>query len=144
MLSDRADTVMTLWENLHENRWLYWPPLLAYAGLIFYMSSIPYPSKDFPGLFDQLNDKVIHFVEYGVLGVLCYRVCRWALGPWCAARAVSLAITAAVLYGVSDELHQTFVPPRSGDVFDLIADAMGAAVAVFTWRKHTESEKYSG
>ena len=35
----------------------------------------------------------------------------------------------STIYGVTDEGHQYFVPPRQTDVFDLMADAIGAAVS---------------
>jgi VanZ family protein len=42
---------------------------------------------------------------------------------------VLLAIVLAIAYGVSDEFHQRFVPGRSSDVYDVLADAEGAAAA---------------
>jgi VanZ family protein len=46
------------------------------------------------------------------------------------ARAALLAWLIATAYGVTDELHQRYVPHRTADVADLVADALGAAVAV--------------
>ena len=44
-------------------------------------------------------------------------------------RAAALAVLLATLYGVTDEAHQWFVPGRTAEVTDLVADALGAAVA---------------
>ncbi|MBP8105542.1 MAG: VanZ family protein, partial [Nitrospira sp.] len=37
-------------------------------------------------------------------------------------------------YGLSDEIHQLFVPLRQGDPLDLVADSVGAALGAWTWR----------
>lgn len=104
----------------------YWGPVLAWAAWIFYLSSLtnpPVPSWILP----EGSDKVLHGWEYGLLGLLCYRAFRRAAGPWAAARALGLAVVSATLYGLSDELHQAFVPERTADLFDLLADGIGAA-----------------
>lgn len=61
-------------------------------------------------------DKVAHALAYAVLGALL----AWATGR------PGLAVALATLYGVSDELHQAFVPGRTPDVLDLVADLLGA------------------
>lgn len=135
---ERVNGMVSAWESLHENRWWYWAPVLGYAVLIFYLSSLPYPGKDLPSAFGEVNDKLIHCVEYGVLAVLLYRALRWGAGPHWAARAWWAAVLCAVLYGVSDELHQSFVPPREMDPYDVAADSVGAVVAATVWRRVTE------
>ncbi len=127
------------WASWHDRPWLYWVPIAVYAGLIFYLSSLPYPAKELPSLFGQLNDKLVHVVEYGVFAILLYRACRWAAGAWGAERAWWLAIVGAVFYGLTDELHQSFVPPRMADHWDVVADALGAVLFSTLWRKVTES-----
>lgn len=138
MSVDRVATVLTAWDALHEKRWSYWLPVAVYAGLIFYLSSLPYPTKELPSLFGELNDKFIHVVEYGVLGILLYRALRWASGPWFAAHAWWLASLGAACYGLTDEIHQSYVPPRMADHLDVVADAAGATLLTFAWRKLTE------
>jgi VanZ family protein len=102
-------------------RWLW--PALCYAALIFFLSSLsnPFPFKP-TGLLAW--DKLQHFVEYGVLAVLL----TWGL--WRAGMAVSSSwIWAAVVgsaYGLTDEVHQAFVPNRSADPHDWLADTAGA------------------
>ena len=43
-------------------------------------------------------------------------------------RNAVFAIVASTLYGLSDELHQSFVPNRTSDIADLMADGIGACV----------------
>jgi VanZ family protein len=99
-------------------------PALAYAALIFYLSSLPNP---LPALTGLVWDKALHLVEYGGLGALLTLgldgVSRLGLR-----RAALRAAALASLYGASDELHQAFVPRRSCELNDWIADTIGAAL----------------
>ena len=62
-----------------------WLPVAAYMALIFYFSSLPHPEEKLPRfLFEALGDKLLHMIEYAVLGVLCYRAFRRAAGPFAA------------------------------------------------------------
>jgi VanZ family protein len=83
-----------------------------------------------------VSDKTAHGVAYSGLSV----VIVWALvdGAWRQVRlpSVILATVLAAAYGLTDEVHQLFVPRRSFDWFDLVADAAGAfaaASAVWGW-----------
>lgn len=106
----------------------YWGPVCAYAGLIFYLSSQPHPDEQLPSFISLFSDKVLHVLEYAVLGVFFYRGFRWGVDvswrPW----AVPLAVVCTSLYGVSDEIHQFFVPFRESSWLDWVADTVGAGV----------------
>jgi VanZ family protein len=117
----------------------YWLPVAAYAGLIFYLSSLSHPEVYVPPLLLALDDKALHAIEYGVLGLLCYRAFRHAAGGWPASHAALLAIIASAIYGATDELHQAFVPLRQPDIWDLVMDAFGASIAVLLWRRFVDS-----
>jgi VanZ family protein len=69
-------------------------------------------------------DKVAHAAAYAVLGALAWGGAHARR----ARRPVLLAVTLATAYGVSDELHQAFVPNRHADVLDAVADLCGAVV----------------
>ena len=113
----------------------YWVPVALYAGMIFYLSSQSHPDDDLPSfLFEEISDKVLHAVEYGILSLLCYRAFRWAAGPAVAQQAVVLAIVTASLYGITDEVHQSFVPLRDSSWLDWLADTIGASIATMSWR----------
>jgi VanZ family protein len=75
-------------------------------------------------------DKLLHAGGYGLLGLLFCRAyrSRWpaASGRFLARRAV----LSAALFGLSDEIHQYFVPFRTADPWDVLADAVGAAIGV--------------
>jgi len=110
-------------------RLLAWLPVAAYMAVIFYFSSLPHPDEELPKfLFETLGDKLLHAIEYAVLGALCYRAFRRAAGPFAAGYAVVFAIITASLYGATDELHQAFVPVRTATWLDWIADTAGGMV----------------
>lgn len=112
-----------------SGRWaLYWLPVIAYALLIFYLSSLPYPQEHLPDVLELLSDKFLHFVEYAVFGVLAYGAFRWAAGATMAQYALPLAILAGSLYGLTDEIHQSFVPFRESSWQDWLADTIGATI----------------
>ena len=113
-----------------QSRWIwYWLPVVAYASLIFYLSSLPHPEEDLPKfLFEKIGDKLLHLIEYAVLAILCYRAFRRAAGPRVAQQAVIFAILAASFYGMTDEVHQAFVPLRESSWLDWIADTAGAGI----------------
>ena len=113
----------------------YWVPVALYAGAIFYLSAQSHPEDQLPSfLLKDVSDKVLHAVEYGILGLLCYRAFRWAAGPAVAQQAVVLAIVTASVYGITDEVHQFFVPFRESSWLDWLADTIGAAIGGISWR----------
>ena len=98
-------------------------PAILWAVLIFVASSIP--NAALPEI--RLSDKIVHLVIYLILCVLIDRalthqrrfqlLARWSLG---------CAVLLTVLYGVSDELHQSFTPGRDASLGDIAADSIGA------------------
>jgi len=105
-------------------RFSLWAPVLAYMALIFAASSVPSP----PSLPGANMDKVVHVLVYAGLSAL---VVRALAGGWRGKVTAGVAALAALLsaaYGATDELHQYFVP-RDATLLDLVADAVGAALA---------------
>ena len=121
---------------------------LAYCSGIFYLSSLPdrdLPSPawlDWPG-----SDKLVHTIIYGGLAGLVASGLRRSNPESLSRRAQFLIPVAfAVLYGISDETHQAFVPTRSPDVLDLLADFTGATIiagAYTAWNARSARPKVS-
>ncbi len=102
-------------------------------ALIFVVSSI---EVDVPGLRHlPFRDKSLHFLEYGVLGWLCASASSRTWPSAATWRTASFAVFVAVLWGLSDEIHQALVPGRSAELADLFADALGALIGAVAWHR---------
>ncbi len=75
------------------------------------------------------QDKLIHATAYALMGLLAWRmlVHNFKVKPWLAL----FSLLFCSLYGVSDEYHQSFIEGRDADVWDWLADTIGAGLMVF-------------
>ena len=103
---------------------LLWGPVLLVMGLIFFFSSLPDPGGP-PG---GISDKTAHVLIYAALGASLVRALAGGRITAMTPTRILLAAALGTLYGVSDEIHQHFVPPRTPDILDVAADAVGALV----------------
>jgi VanZ family protein len=94
--------------------------------MIFYTSSIP--SFSLPPPFPHF-DKLVHFFEFGGLSALIVAGLRRAEYEFSAGMRIVVPVIFCLLYGLSDEIHQSFVEGRIFDLTDLAADIAGAAFA---------------
>ncbi len=121
---------------------LSWLPVMALCVAIFVQSGLPSPDlgPSFP-----LKDKVLHMAAYGVLAALCFRACRvtWAdrLSP---VQLLLVSVFFATLYGLSDELHQAFIPTRQADGYDLLADVAGSILGAMACLQATLRQGLTG
>ena len=104
-------------------------PPLALMGLMFYLSAQPDLGTGL-GTIDTVLRKIAHLAEYGLLWLLWHRALGW--------RAPLAAAVITVLYGISDELHQTTVETREGSPVDVLIDAAGVALAWFLHDRYGE------
>ena len=82
---------------------------------------------------ERIPDLLTHGTAYGTLAFFMSR----AVGA-SAARSVlsiSMVVAASTLYGVTDELHQAFVPGRHCDPWDVVKDFAGSVCGVFLFRR---------
>ena len=96
-------------------------PAVFYAALIFLLSSLP--GNQIPELGFDLGDKLIHLVEFGLLGLFLVRAFGLTAHPY------ALTILAGTLYAASDEVHQFFIPGRFSSGGDFFADVLGVMLA---------------
>ena len=120
-------------------RALWWVLAFAWAGTIAYFSG----STDAHGvgwvadLFPHA-DKAVHAGIFAVLAVLLYQATGHA----------AFAVALASMFGAFDELHQATVPGRDANVWDWVADTLGAILGVtavkgvtFLTRQHRRPRK---
>jgi len=138
----------------------YWAPLVLWMAVIFWASSDAESGRRgsrllgpllrwlMPGASSATLDEVIflvrklaHLSEYAVLAVLACRLFRFwprlSASGWLS-RPSLMAWGFCVLYAVSDEWHQSFVPTRVGTAWDVLIDGVGAGLglaAAMLWRR---------
>ena len=97
-------------------------------GAIFYLSSLSRPPEQLY-LFNW--DKLSHCLEYVILGMLVIRALNAQYSKYVFFHLQLIAFFITALYGASDEFHQKFVFGRNANLFDWVADSVGAAIGVF-------------
>lgn len=101
----------------------YWLPVIIYASIIFYYSSLSYPLGDIP--LSPHADKFIHFFEFAFLGLLLRRALLNTRAGHLQRQAILWTIILGIAYGASDEIHQYFIPCRTATFWDLWFDTFG-------------------
>ncbi len=106
-------------------------PMVLVMGVIFFLSHQPgdrLPLPHVPGA-----DKVAHMIAYGTLAatvLFAFRDQQKSISPW---RVMLFTVVFCILYGISDEFHQSFIPGRSVSMYDVIADGVGATISCLLW-----------
>ncbi len=102
-----------------------WLPTISYCGLIYYLSS--HPPHIRMDLF-PMQDKVYHVIEFGILSLLFLFSLNRSFPGSNSRVVIMMEILCTGLYGISDEIHQYFVPERVSSIGDVMADFMGAVI----------------
>lgn len=103
-----------------------WLPVFLWAGIIFFLSSLTNPKASQFFIWDFVIKKIAHMSEYAILFLIILRATKknWVL---------SLVLT--VLYSISDEIHQGFIPGRTPAIYDIGLDTSGAGIAGYViWK----------
>ena len=107
---------------------LRWLPALSWMGIIFYWSGQPVlPIDHLPNA--DLAHWLSHVGAYGILAVLL------TFGTGLGRRGLWLAFALAALYGIGDEIHQSFTPGRRADVRGVAIDAVSAGITLIVISK---------
>ncbi len=109
----------------------FWFPVFLYCLLIFMQSSYPSPESvpDWPYI-----DKLLHIAVYALLGALLLRAFKTLRIQHNLKLVMILSILFSSLYGISDEIHQHFVPFRNADFMDALADMIGSVGGVYVYQ----------
>ena len=125
--------------SLKIKNFLYcWLPLIAYCVFVYIQSS--YPSPESLPSFD-FSDKLYHFAGYALMGILFYRAYQTLPIRYNTSLLILFSMISAALYGISDEIHQSFVPYRDGNLLDAVADALGGVGGVYFYYLWTTAIK---
>lgn len=109
-----------------RRRVLLWAPVAVMMALHVWLSSrshLPVPLPPIPG-----SDKIAHACWFFLLGLLLWRAAREGEG-FTRRRTAIVLVAGALVWGISDEAHQHFVPGRSVEALDVVADVTGATLA---------------
>lgn len=110
-------------------RWLYWIATLLFENV---------PSSELDMVHAMLR-KTAHFVEYAILGLLAHRA---FLLTW-PQRRYAFVLVGALLLALAcaglDEWHQSFLPQRTGSLWDVLLDLCGASIGIFTHLFHVRA-----
>ena len=111
----------------NKKKFLY-IPLGLYWLLIFILTSIP--GKHMPTLFG-VSDKFKHFGAYLVLAFLLnFAIILQGKYKKLSENSFYITLIITTIYGLFDEVHQIFIPGRSFDWWDLVADIIGSLVGI--------------
>lgn len=103
-------------------------PAVGWMAVIFMLSSISGLQVSDDVSVDRPLRVLAHLGSYALLAaLLLYAQAGWQRP---AARHVAIAYALCVAFGLSDEIHQAFVPDRTGRIEDVFIDATGAAVGL--------------
>jgi VanZ family protein len=157
MLMERAEDVETSWG---ARAWRYLP-LLVWMALIFFFSTgelsgentsrivrplllwlFPDISVERLALAHLLVRKAAHFTEYAILALLAARAFADSSRVLLRRRWFIASLLLVILYALSDEFHQTFVPSRIGSIYDSFIDMSGGLTALLLLSvRHRRREK---
>ena len=126
----------------------YWLPPIVWTALILIASTDLFSGSNTAGVLQRIAAtifghrlapataetlnfvmrKTAHLTEYGILSALTFRALRGETRSWSVRWAIGAVFFATVIASI-DEIHQSFVPSRTGTWHDVALDATGAAIA---------------
>ena len=147
-MAKRSDGAEELNRSWRGRVWRY-GPLLLWMTLIFFFSTGELSASNtsrivrplvlwlFPGTSEETLNlvhffvrKAAHFTEYAILALLAARVFLSTSQEPLRRHWFIVSLLLVVLYSLSDEFHQTFVPSRTGSIYDSLIDMTGGLSAL--------------
>jgi VanZ family protein len=142
--------------RLKSRLWRY-APLLAWMVFIFFASTVQFSASNtsriirplllwlFPGISEEritfvhfIVRKLSHLTEYAILGLLAARAFITSSRESLRALWFLFSLLLVIVYALSDEYHQSFVPARTGSIYDSLIDITGGLIGLLLlalWRK---------
>ena len=116
-------------------------PMLLCMGTIFFLSNQPAGALDFD-IFPA-QDKVAHLLLYGMLSATVLFSFSPQIRNNKKALAAATALLVSVLFGISDEYHQSHIAGRTPELLDLAADTAGALLVCTIWLLRSRESGHS-
>lgn len=104
-----------------------WPLFIAYAGFLYFLYTLPL--EQFPPALLEVDDKVLHFLDFFLLALLAFRTFALSVSSFFSAHAGVKAAAFSLLYGAFLEWVQVPVPGREMSLTDWLANAAGVLAA---------------
>lgn len=111
-----------------QTRLLYLTATILWAGLIFYLSSIPDLRSGLPTWQDLILRKLAHIFVFFMFAYLLAHSLNSTQRPY-----LLFVVMASVLYAFIDEVHQLSVIGRQGSPIDILVDSMGVFLAIVVY-----------
>lgn len=106
-------------------------PAILWAVIILISMSLP--AQYIPKVKIFGYDKIAHIGVFFVFGILIYRsIINWKHKPGSILISLMLMLFFVMVFGCVSELYQHFIPGRTPDIFDFIADTIGGLVSIVT------------
>ena len=116
---------------MNLTRFVRWKlPVVIWAAIILSLTS--YPSLKAPSLGFEAQDKLEHCIAYFVLGFLFVRAINEGKS-FLSQKAIQKAILFGFTFALFDEIHQLFIPGRSCELWDGVADVVGILLSQFVF-----------
>lgn len=127
--------------RIWSNRSWAFSVMVVWMAVIFSFSMLS--GKEIAGptpMWYFIERKGAHVLEYAVLTIFAFNYFRLVFRRSRFSQVLTLAMAFAVTYGVTDELHQFFVPFRGARFSDVLIDGVGVVLAgliLFWWQRPT-------
>ena len=109
----------------YQKAFKLWLPAIFWCVVIFVLSSLPGADFAEGKSTDFTVRKILHVAEYAILYLTFYR----------GSKNIFVSFFLSLLYSVSDEVHQSFTPTRTGKVSDIFIDGLSSGVtALILWK----------
>ena len=116
-----------------KRKFFNWVLVIAWMMLIFYFSSQPDLKSSLPNLWDLIFRKIAHILEFTVLTYFLIKAfSNYSISK---KKILIFPFIIAIIFAISDELHQTFVSGRCGAIKDVFIDSIGVVLCLIFYKK---------
>lgn len=103
--------------------WKWWAPVIFYALFIFSLSN-----RSYPGALPAFDTKLFHPIEYMTLGIFLSVAWHNFSKQKRSSFIILCVVISGILFAVSDEIHQAFIPGRSARITDVLIDSVSVVL----------------